>query len=423
MIGAAAFGVASVAAAFSTSARKLIVTRALLGLAGATIAPGTLSLIRHLFHDPQQRTTAIGVWITSLSVGGAIGPLVGGLLLQRFWWGSVFLISIPVMVMVLIAGPRLLPEYRDPNAGRLDLFSAALSLGAVLAMIYGLKQISQDGVALRSLLVIAGGLAIGAVFVRRQLRLPDPLLDLRLFRTRAFSASLATYGLSIAILFGGFLFLPQYLQLVLGLTPLRAGLWTVPWALAFVVGSMLTPVVVRRIRPATLMAGGMVFAAIGFAMFTRLDGSTSFVTFALGTAIFSLGFAPVFTLTTDIVVGTAPPERAGAASAISETSAEFGGAVAIAVFGSIGIAMYRAALADTAPAGVPPQALEAARATLGGAVSVAGELPGQLGAALTAAARAAFIDGVQLVATISTVGSLLLAVMAGVTLRQSRRPG
>jgi DHA2 family multidrug resistance protein-like MFS transporter len=418
MIGAAAFGVASVVAAFSTSARMLIITRALLGVAGATIAPGTLSLIRNMFVDPQQRTTAIGVWVTSFSVGGAIGPLVGGLLLQHFWWGSVFLAAVPVMMLLLIVGPRLLPEYRDPNAGRLDLVSAGMSLTAVLTMIYGLKQIAQNGVSPVPVVMIVAGLAIGVVFVRRQLRLPDPLLDLRLFRIRAFTASLATYGLSILFLFGGFLFLPQYLQLVLGMSPLHSGLWTLPWALAFVVGSMATPALVRRIRPAYVMAVGLVAAAIGFAMFTQIDATTGFALFASGSTIFALGCAPVFTLTTDLVVGSAPPERAGAASAISETSAEFGGALGIAVFGSIGVALYRSAMAGAVPPGLPADAVEAAMATLGGATNVARDLPAPLGAALIGTAQTAFLEGLQVCAAISTAGALALAVLAGVALRK-----
>src|SRR4051794_13041985 len=217
LLGAVAFGAASIAAAFSTSARMLIATRALLGVAGATIAPSTLSLIRNMFLDPRQRTTAIGVWITSFSVGGAIGPLVGGIVLEAFSWGAVFLIGVPVMVLLLTVGPPLLPEYRDPAAGRLDPISALLSLLAVLAAIFGIKRIAQDGLAVSPVLFIVTGLALGAAFVRRQVRLPDPLIDLRLFRMPAFSASLATYGLSILFSFGGFLFLPQYLQLVLGL--------------------------------------------------------------------------------------------------------------------------------------------------------------------------------------------------------------
>jgi DHA2 family multidrug resistance protein-like MFS transporter len=423
LIGAGAFGIASVLAAFSTSANMLIATRALLGVAGATVAPSTLSLIRNMFLDPHERTVAISVWITSYSVGGAIGPLIGGVLLEYFWWGSVFLIAVPVMVLLLVVGPRLLPEYRDPNAGRPDLVSAALSLAAVLAVIYGLKQIAQDGPGWLPTLSIVAGLAVGVAFVRRQLKLPDPLIDLRLFRMPGFSASLATYGLGVIVLFGGFLFIPQYLQLVLGLSPLQAGLWSVPWAVAFVVGSMLTPMIVRRVRPAFVMAGGLALAAPGFAVFTQVDATTSLAVFVAGTVALSVGLAPVFTLTTDLIVGSAPPERAGAAAAISETSGEFGGALGIAVFGSIGIAVYRSMMAGAVPAGVPPDAAEAARATLGGAVAMAGQLPGQLGPALVEAAREAFIQGLRATAAISVVGSLALAIFTLVALRNTRTGG
>jgi MFS transporter, DHA2 family, multidrug resistance protein len=423
LIGAGAFGIASVLAAFSTSAEMLIATRALLGIAGATVAPSTLSLIRNMFLDPQQRTVAISVWVTSYSVGAAIGPLIGGVLLEYFWWGSVFLIAVPVMVLLLVVGPMLLPEYRDPEAGRPDLMSAAMSLAAVLAAIYGLKRIAQDGLGWLPTLSILAGLAIGVAFVRRQLTLADPLIDLRLFRVPGFSASLATYGLGIIVLFGGFLFLPQYLQLVLGLSPLQAGLWSVPWGAAFVVGSMLTPTIVRRVRPAFVMAAGLALAAPGFAVFTQVDAASGLAVFVAGTVAFSLGLAPVFTLTTDLIVGSAPPERAGAASAISETSAEFGGALGIAVFGSIGIAVYRNFMADAIPAGLPPDAAEAARATLGGAVAAAGQLPGQLGPALVDAAREAFIRGLQATAAISVVGSLALAVFTVVALRNAGTGG
>ena len=419
LIGAGAFGIASVLAACSTSAEMLIATRALLGIAGATVAPSTLSLIRNMFLDQQQRTVAISVWVTSYSVGAAIGPVIGGVLLQYFWWGSVFLISVPVMALLLVVGPMLLPEYRDPEAGRPDLISAAMSLAAVLAVIYGLKRIAQDGFEWLPTLSILAGLAVGVAFARRQLTLADPLIDLRLFRVRGFSASLATYGLGIVVLFGGFLFLPQYLQLVLGLSPLQAGLWSVPWGVAFVVGSMLTPMIVRHVRPALLMAAGLALAAPGFAVFTQVDAATGLAVFVVGTVAFSLGLAPVFTLTTDLIVGSAPPERAGAAAAISETGAEFGGALGIAVFGSIGIAVYRGVMASAVPAGVPPDAAEAARATLGGAVAMAGQLPGQLGPALVDAAREAFIQGLRATAAISVVGSLALAVFTLVALRNA----
>jgi DHA2 family multidrug resistance protein-like MFS transporter len=420
MIGAAAFGVASVLAALSTSAEMLIATRALLGIAGATLAPSTLSLIRNMFLDPRQRTQAIGIWITSFSVGAAIGPLLGGLVLEFFWWGAVFLLAVPVMALLLALGPRLLPEYRDPDAGRTDVVSAALSLGAVLSVIFGLKQIAQQGVAWLPVLSIMAGLAIGVVFVRRQRTLADPFIDLRLFRIPAFSASLATYGLGILVVFGGFLFLPQYLQLVLGLSPLEAGLWTLPWALAFIVGSNVTPVIVRRVRPAPLMAAGLVVAAVGFAVFTQVDSSTGFGAIVIGSVLFSLGTSPVFTLTNDLIIGSAPPERAGAAAGISETAAEFGGAMGIAIFGSIGVAIYRSAIAGAVPAGLPLQATEAASDTLGGAVEVAGQLPGDLGPALIDAARDAFTQGLHVSAAISAIGTVGLAILVMTLLRRVR---
>ena len=420
LIGAAAFGAASVLAALSTTAEMLIATRALLGVAGATLAPSTLSLIRNMFLDPGQRTVAIGVWITSFSVGGAIGPLLGGLVLEFFWWGAVFLLAVPVMALLLTLGPRLLPEYRDPEAGRPDVPSAALSLAAVLAVILGLKQIAQDGVAWLPALSILVGVALGGVFVRRQRTLPDPFIDLRLFRTPAFSASLAVYGVGIFVVFGGFLFLPQYLQLVLGLSPLQAGLWTLPWALAFIVGSNLTPIVVRRVPPGPVMAAGLLLAAAGFAVFTRVDGATGFGAIVLGSVVFSLGTAPLFTLTNDLIIGSAPPERAGAAAGISETAAEMGGALGIAIFGSIGVAIYRGAMAGVVPASVPLEAAQAARDTLGGAIEVARQLPGGLGPDLVEAARTAFTHGLHVGAAISTVGSVVLAIVVWTLLRRVR---
>jgi MFS transporter, DHA2 family, multidrug resistance protein len=417
MIGAGAFGLASLLAAFSTSAEMLIVSRAILGLAGATLAPSTLSLIRNMFLDAQQRTTAIAVWITAYSVGGAIGPILGGVMLEFFWWGSVFLLAVPVMVLLLAVAPVLLPEYRDPNAGRPDVLSAVLSLGAVLSVIYGIKQIAQDGIETLSLASILVGVGLAVVFVRRQRTLADPLIDLSLFRVPAFSASLATYGLAILVMFGGFLFIPQYLQLVRGLSPIEAGLWTLPWAGAFIVGSMVTPLAVRVLRPAYVMALGLLLGAVGFALFTQLEDGTAFVPFALTTVAFAIGLAPVFTLTTDLVVGAAPPERAGAASAISETSAEFGGALGIAIFGSIGVAVYRGQMDDAITGNVPPAAADSARDTLAGALSTAEQLPADVGAALVDAATGAFVDGLQLTALISAVLAVAMAAAVALMLR------
>ena len=417
LIGAGAFGAASVLAALSTSAEMLIAARALLGVAGATLAPSTLSLLRNMFADPRQRTLAIGVWISSFSAGAAIGPLAGGVLLERFWWGSVFLLAVPVMALLLVLGPLLLPEYRDPAAGRLDLASAAMSLAAVLLVIWGLKQLAQDGPGLPPALSILAGLAVGLVFVRRQQRLPDPLLDLSLFANRPFSAALAANTLNFFVEFGALLFIAQYLQLVLGLSPLQAGLWMLPASAGFIVGSLLTPLLVRRARPAFVMAAGMELAAVGFGLLTQVDPAAGLVVLVTGSVVFSLGLAPTTTLATDLMVGIAPPERAGSASGISETSSEFGGALGIAVLGSIGAAVYRGQITEAFPAAVPSEAATAARDSLGGAVAAAGQLPEQLGATLLDTAREAFTQGLQLSFAISAAVAVGIAVLVATLLR------
>ena len=418
MLGATAFGITSILAAFSTSAGMLIAARALLGVAAATLAPSTLSLIRNMFHDPRQRTLAIAVWITSFSAGGVLGPLVGGVLLEYFWWGSVFLVAVPIMVLLLVLAPILLPEFKDPGAGRMDLLSAALSLAAVLAVIYGLKHIAQSGLGWPPAIIILAGLAVGYIFVRRQKSLADPLIDLRLFQVPAFSAALATNILAFLVMFSSFLYVAQYLQLVLGLSPMTAGLWSLPSAFAFIVGSMLTPSIVRRVRPVYLMAGGLLLGAIGFGIMSQINGPSSLAILVTGTVIYSLGLTPVVTLTTDMVVGTAPPERAGAAASLSETATEFGGALGIAVFGSIGTAVYRSKVLEAIPAEVAPTAAAAARDTLGGAVAAAAEIPEPMSTALLESSRNAFTLGFQVTAAISL---MVLIATAFVVLSMLRR--
>jgi DHA2 family multidrug resistance protein-like MFS transporter len=300
------------------------------------------------------------------------------------------------------------------------VLSAVLSLAAVLAVIYGLKQIAQDGLGWFPSLSILAGLAVGVVFVRRQGRLADPMLDLRLFRIRAFSASLAAYALSIAVVFGAFVFILQHLQLVLGLSPLRAGLWMVPSGLAFIAGGLATAQLVRRARPGFVMAAGLAVAGVGFVLLALVDQSSGVALVVGALVVFSIGLTPVITLATDLIVGAAPRERAGAASGISETGAEFGGALGIAILGSIGIAVYRGRLADAVPSGVPPEQAEIARDTLGGATEVAEQLPDQLGAALLDTAREAFTQGLQVTAVTGAVVMAGLAVLTAVLLRDVR---
>jgi DHA2 family multidrug resistance protein-like MFS transporter len=417
--GAAGFALASLLAAFSTSAEMLIASRAIMGIAGATVAPSTLSLIFTMFLDPKQRTTAIGFWIAAYSAGGAIGPVLGGVLLEFFWWGSVFLIGVPVMGILLILGPRTLPEYKNPNARRLDLRSAAMSLFAILAVVYGLKEIAQDGIAAVPVLSIVAGILAGIVFVRRQLHLESPIIDVRLFRIRAFTASLGTYLLGIFVVVGYFLFIAQYLQLVLGLSPIEAAVWSLPSAIGFVVGSVAAPKIIHRFRPSVIMGSGMAIAAVGTATLLGLglDAGMGIALIVLASILISLGLAPVVTLATELIVGSAPPEQAGAATGMSETSGELGGALGIAILGSVGTAVYRTEVADTLPPGLPAEVADAARDTLGGALAIAQTLPEVLGAPLVAAAQVAFIDAIHFVAVVATVGAALTAIGAAAALR------
>ncbi|MGK5522077.1 MFS transporter [Micromonospora sp. URMC 107] len=420
MIGAAAFGVASVVAAYSTSAGMLIATRALLGVAGATLMPATLSLISSMFRDARQRTTAIGLWMSCFMIGAIVGPLVGGVLLESFWWGAVFLLGVPVMVVLLVAAPLLLPEYRNPDAGRLDLFSVLLSLATVLPFVYGLKELAKDGVGARPVLAMVAGVAVGVAFVARQRRLDSPLLDVRLFADRTFSAALGVMLLGGATIGGVALLFAQYAQLVEGLSPLRAGLWMLPYAVSMLIGSMLAPVLARRFSPGHVVAGGMAIAAVGFALLSRVGVADGLGLAVTGLVIVHLGFGPGAVLGTDLIIGAAPPERAGSASSMSETSTELGVALGVAVLGSVGTAVYRGEIVPALPGDLPAQVREAAGESLAGASAVTAQLPAQTGDALLEAARAAFTSGFNVAGTVSAVLAVILAVLSALLLRRVR---
>ena len=417
LIGAAAFAAASVIAAFSRSAEMLIAMRALLGVAGATLAPSTMSLIRNMFHDEHERQFAIGVWIAAFSVGGAIGPLVGGLLLQWWWWGAAFLAAVPVMVLLLLLGPKLLPEYRDPDAGALDPLSMVQSLFAVLAVVYGLKRIAEYGTDARGVAVLLVGLALGVLFVRRQKHLAYPFLDVTLFRRPAFSAAIVAYALAGLSMMGVYIFMTQYLQLVLGLTPLQAGIATVPWSLCFTVGSLLAPRLARHWGARRVMVRGLLLAAVGFGITALVVPPYGLWILIAGMLAMSLGMAPVFTVGNELIITTAPAERAGAASALAETSAELSGALGIAVLGSLGMLAYRLWLDPALPASLADADTARALSTLGGAVAVGGELGGAAGMAVVDTARTAFTGAMRAIAVFGMAMMLLAAWMAARLMR------
>lgn len=412
LIGAAAFAAASLLAAYATGVAMLIAARALLGVAGATLMPSTLSLISNMFRDANQRRFAIAVWMTNFSVGGMIGPLVGGVLLEHFWWGSVFLVGVPVGVVLLIVGPVLLPEYRDPRPGRLDPLSVLLSIVTVLPVVYGFKQVAQDGVGATPLLAVTLGLGFGIAFVRRQLRIPSPMLDLRLFSRPGFSVALGGQTMGLFVVTGTQFLVLQYFQLVLGFSPLTAGLWALPAMVAGIAGTLLAPAAAAGLHPGRVMAGGFALAVPGLVLISLADAVSGFALTTAGFAVLSFGVQAALALTNDVIISSAPPERAGNASGVGETGAELGNALGVAAFGSVVTAFYGARMAGGAlPDGVRPELADLARSTLTGATEAAGRLPDAVGDELLATARSAFTGGMHM-AALCGVGILALLTLA-----------
>ncbi|MEV6770915.1 MFS transporter [Nocardia sp. NPDC051030] len=411
LIGAIGFAVASVLAAWSVNAEMLIAARVLQGVAGATLMPATLGLIRSMFTDARQRTLAISVWGAMAASGAAFGPLLGGWMLEHFWWGSVFLVNLPVMGLLVVLAPFLVPESRDPNPGRFDLRSAALSLLALIPIVYAVKEFAAHGPSPKLLLVAAVGVISGIVFVRRQRGLTTPLIDLDLFRLPPFRAAVFTNLLSVFALAGMLFFGSQYLQLVLGKSPLEAGLLLVPGTIGSMVGALAAAWLVRWWWPATVLAGSLVTVAIGAALYWLLpaDPSGSPLPFVIGFLLIGLGEGVALTVSSDLIVSTAPEARAGNAAAISETAMELGIALGVAVLGSVVMGVFRHGL-DLSQ--VPSEQSAVARESLGSAVETAVSLPGAAGTTLLDSAHHAFVNGIHLAAGGTIVILLLTAVIA-----------
>ncbi|MFJ1704468.1 MFS transporter [Kitasatospora sp. NPDC088346] len=412
--GAAGFAAASLVAAYADGAAQLIAARALLGITGATLMPSTLALIRNMFHDAKQRQAAIGIWSAAMMGGATLGPVVGGLLLDHFWWGSAFLAAVPVMLLVLLAAPVLLPEYRATPTGRFDLLGAALSIATVLPVVYGIKTLAVDGWSLPPLLVLAAGLLTGAGLVARLRTAAHPLIDLSLFRIRTYSGAITVNTIAMFAMMGFTLFTSQYLQLVKGLSPLAASLWALLPSVG--VGAAVGGIgaLAGKVRPATLMTCGFVLGAAGFGLMTLVGPDTPLAVILTAAAVIAAGSVGTMTLTAEMVVSAAPAERAGAASATSETASELGSSLGIALLGAAGAAIYRTRLDGGVTAGLPADAARAAQDTLGGAVTVAGRLSGRAGTELLTAGRAAFTDGMHVAAVVG------LLVMLGAALAANR---
>jgi DHA2 family multidrug resistance protein-like MFS transporter len=413
LVGATAFGAISVFNAYATTPEMLILARALLGVAGATLMPATLALIRNLFHDPRERSLAVGIWGATASAGTAVGPIVGGFLLEHFWWGSVFLINLPVMAVLVLVGIKLLPESRTANPGPWDLASVVLSLVGMVGVVYAIKEAATHGFAWSTLAAGLLGAAALYGFVRRQLTLPAPLLDMRLFRNRGFSGAVLADLLTILGLSGLVFFLSQYLQLVQGRRPFEAGLAELPAAIGAVVAGLVAGRAARRFSVRAVVAGGLAAIGLALAALTVIDQSTGYPLLGAALLVVGVGAGFSFTVTADVILSSVPKEEAGSASAVSETAYELGAALGIAVLGSIVTGVYRD---FTGPAGTPAAAHE----SLGGAVEAAAGMPAHTAEAMLNAARASFVDGLALAAGVGAAVLLAAAVAAWFLLRGQR---
>ncbi|EOY50498.1 integral membrane efflux protein [Streptomyces lividans 1326] len=401
LVGAAAFGAASLLAAYAHTAETLIAARAVLGIGGATLMPSTMALVRTMFTDPAQRAKAIGLWSGVMTAGIALGSVMSGVLVEHFWWGSVFLVNLPAMALLLILGPMLLPESKNPSPGRFDLLSVPLSMAAVLPVVYGLKELPSEGWNVRYVVSITVGLLFAALFVHRQRTAASPMISPALFRGHGFTPAVVLNLVSAFGMMGSSYFTTQYLQSVLDKSALEAALWAL---LPSVFIGFAAPLAMRLVQlgveRAYVVAGGFVVAACGYALLA-CAGTDSLWLVLAACGVMAGGIVAVMSQLTDLALSSAPVEKAGAASSLMETGTEFGGALSMAVLGSVGTAVYHHEMPASAP--------DAARETLGGALSVAARLPGSAGEALATAAREAFTDGMR---GASIAGAVLLLAAA-----------
>jgi DHA2 family multidrug resistance protein-like MFS transporter len=417
LIGASGFGVVSVLAATAQDAAWLIAARVLLGFFGAMIMPSTLSLLRSLFVDRRQRRLAIAIWATGFSAGSAVGPLVGGVLLEHFWWGSVFLIAVPFLLPLLVFAPLLIRESKDPAPGPFDLVSIVLSMLALGPAVYAIKSIATEGFGVVPVLLIAVGIAAGTLFVRRLLKQDNPMLDMKLFRVPSFSGAVVVNLVSVFSLVGFLFFITQHLQLVVGLSPFDAAMALAPGTVVIIVAGLAIVPVVRTIRPGYLMAFGLSLSLVAYASIAVIGGGATTLSLILAFCVLGAGIGAAETLSNDLIISSVPADKAGAASGVSETAYELGAVLGTAVLGSILTASYRSTV--VIPESVTGSDATAARETLGGAVEVASTLPGAVGDSLLDSARAAFDSGVVVT---SWVAAALMAVAIAVTLVTLRKP-
>lgn len=414
--GMVVFGVASAISAFAPSAGVLIGARALMGVGGAMILPSTMSIVRDVFRDRRERVTAVGIWSATMAGGAAFGPLVGGVLVEHFWWGSVFLVNVPLLLVVLPIAFHVLPESRAQDPPPWDLLSVVLVGVGVLGLAFGIKQGARYGFAgPEALVTLVVAVPALAAFTRRQLRMPDAVLDVRLFADRTFSVAVGCVLLSMFGLVGLELFFAQYLQLVLGLNPLAASVRLMPLMLASLAGGLLAARVLQRLGTRAVLTGGLGVTTIALVPMLALGVADQYLLLAIPFIAIGLGLEIALVAANDAILSAVSADRAGGAAAIEETAYELGGGLGVAVLGSILTAVYSAALVVVPAAG--PTGTADARESLGRAVDVAGALPTTAGEALLTAARDAFVEGFHAVILVSIALLGTSALLAAVLLR------
>ncbi|MGH9242817.1 MAG: DHA2 family efflux MFS transporter permease subunit [Acidimicrobiales bacterium] len=412
-IGLLIMGTSAALSAMATEPSQLIATRALMGVGAALIMPATLSILTNVFTDPKERGRAIAIWAGVAGMGVALGPVTGGWLLDHFWWGSVFLVNIPVVALAFVAGRLLVPTSRSPHAVPVDLPGAALSIAGLVSLVWAIISAGEHGWTDGSVLSAFGVAAVllGA-FVWWERRTTYPMLDMNFFTNRRFSAASGAITLTFFALFGSFFLLTQYLQFVLGYTPLEAGIRLLPMAGVMMVIAPASARLVEGFGTKAVVGSGLLIAAGGLFSYRFLTAGSSYIEVVASMIVLAVGMSLVMAPATESIMGSLPPAKAGVGSAVNDTTREVGGALGVAVLGSLLSGAYTSQMTDalaSSPNPLPPEAAGAVTEQLGGALAVAGRLGGSTGQALADAARTAFVDGMG---TALTVGSIVVLVAA-----------
>ncbi|MFG2879987.1 MFS transporter [Streptomyces sp. NPDC048337] len=412
LLGYGLFGAASAMAALADNAQVLIAARALLGIGGAMIMPATLSILRQVFPDRRERALAIGIWTAVAAIGAASGPVLGGFLVQHFWWGSVFLINIPLMALILPLGRWLLPESKGSADGPWDVLGAVMAAAGVLGAVLGIKRLGAERQLLdaQALVPLVLGVLLLVLFVRRQKRRTHPLIDMRMFSRAAFSTSVGCIVLAMLALVGLELIAVQYLQLVLHLSPLETGLRLLPLTFAAMAAGATGSYTLARIGPRTMVSLGFLLTACAVLLLTFMGQHDRPVLLTVGFILLGFGLQTTLFAAYESMLSEAPAATAGGAASIGETSYQLGAGMGIALLGSVMNAAYRPGLADVP--GVSAADSAGAANSLGEAYQIAAHLGGAAGESLYAAARHAFVHGLHVTLVVSAGLLFAGAVMA-----------